>query len=114
MGDRRKLERKYLTYFSRVVDRNNGRLLGYLVDLTTGGALLVGNTPLKTNEIFHLRIDLPEGFSSQEQLDIDVEAVWCHPDVDPEFYRTGLKLLQPQPADLLVLERLLSNLGSVS
>jgi len=111
MDDRRRQERKYLTFFSRVLDRDNGLLLGYLVDMTTGGALMIGSVPLKVNSEFHLRIDLPDHFAPQEQLDIDVKAVWSMPDTDPELYRTGLKLGKVDPMDLLTLEKLLSNYG---
>ena len=111
MDNRRKQDRKYLSFFSRVVDRHNGRLLGYLADLTTGGALLVGNIPLKLGEVFQLRVDLPENFTTRDQLDLEAKAVWSQPDIDPEFYRTGLQLVDVQPMDLLILERLLSDYG---
>ncbi|MBN1148065.1 MAG: PilZ domain-containing protein [Anaerolineales bacterium] len=111
MDNRRRQDRKYLSFFSRVIDRYNGRLLGYLADLTTGGAMLVGNIPLKTGEVFHLRVDLPEDFTTRDQLDLEAKAVWSKPDIDPEFYRTGLQLVDIQPEDLLILERLLSDYG---
>jgi hypothetical protein len=112
MENRRAHDRKYLTYFSRVVDRNTGRMLGYLVDLTTGGALLVGNIPLRVNEVFDVRIDLPDGFASQAQMEIQVKVVWVQPDIDPEFYRTGLQLVNVQPSDLLILGRMVSDYGA--
>jgi hypothetical protein len=111
MEERRKEVRKYLTYFSRVIDRETGLLLGYLVDLTTGGALMVSSMPIKTNVVFNLRVDLPEGFASQGQFDLQAKSIWSQPDTDPEFYRTGLQLLEIRPIDLLTLEQLLSNYG---
>ena len=108
MVDRRKLDRKFLTYFARVLDRNNGLLLGYLEDLTTGGALLIGNTPLKLNEVFQLRIDLPDNFPRKEPLDIDARAMWSQPDEDPQLYRTGLKLVNVQPEEFAMLGLLIS------
>jgi hypothetical protein len=87
-------------------------MLGYLVDLTTGGALLVGNIPLRVDEVFDVRIDLPDGFTSQEQMEIKVKVVWVQPDIDPEFYRTGLQLVNVQPSDLLILGRMLSDYGA--
>jgi hypothetical protein len=108
MDERRRENRKFLNYFSRVIDRESGTVLGYLVDLTTGGALLVGNYPLGPNTPLQLRIDLPEGRFDQEHLDLEVIAVWCHPDGDPELYRTGLRLVNPAPRDLLILTRLMS------
>jgi hypothetical protein len=112
MDERRRESRKYLSYFSRVVDRDSGYMIGYLVDMTTGGALLVGNIFLQPNTSLRLRLDLPDGFSTLEQLELDVRAVWSRPDKDPEFYRTGLQLMNIRPSDLVVLERLLSLHGT--
>ena len=108
MEERRSESRKFLTYFSRVIDRDTGIMLGYLVDLTTGGALLIGNVSLSPDSVLQLRLDLPEDFSPQEKLEIEARAVWSRPDSDPEFYRTGLQLMNIEPKDLNTLERLLS------
>jgi hypothetical protein len=113
LEERRSESRKFLTYFSRVIDRDTGIMLGYLVDLTTGGALLIGNVSLKPDSVLHLRLDLPEDFFPKEQLDIEARAVWSRPDSDPEFYRTGLQLFNVKPTDLNTLERLLSIHSSI-
>jgi len=112
MEERRRLSRKYLSFFSRVVDRNTERLLGYLVDLTAGGALMIGNISLKPGTLLSLRIDLPEDFSPQDQLDLIAKVVWILPDVDPELYRTGLQMVEIQPSDQGVMERLLTDYAS--
>jgi hypothetical protein len=111
--ERRGENRKLLTYFSRVFDRNNGRLLGYLADITTGGFMLIGNVPLKTNSVFQLRIDLPDIYGENEQLDFNAKAVWTRPDEDPELFRIGLKLLDLNPKILFILERLINDYGLV-
>ena len=112
MDERRREERKFLTYFSRVIDRNSGHMLGYLVDMTTGGAMLVGNIPLKLQEVFDVSVDLPDGFADQKELDLVVRAVWSQPDTDPEFFRTGLQLVKIEPKMLLILERLLQRFSA--
>lgn len=112
MEERRKLARKYLSYFSRVIDPNTERLLGYLVDLTTGGALMIGNIPLQQDEVLTMRIDLPEELSPQEQLNLTARVVWVVPDIDPELYRTGLQMVEIESSDLDLLEQLLSNFAS--
>jgi hypothetical protein len=107
--DRRKFDRKFLTYFARVTDRKTGRLLGYLVDLTQKGALLIGDVPLKIDSIFQLRIDLPDEVSDKQSLDIDAIAKWNQPDMDPEFYRTGLEMVPSTDEQFSILEELLSH-----
>ena len=84
-------------------------MLGYLVDLTTNGALLIGDVPLEVNRIFNLQIDLPEDIAPNKKLDLEVRTVWSQPDPDPELFRTGLQLLSVSPQSLAILESLLSN-----
>ena len=112
MEERRKSARKYLSYFSRVMDPNTERLLGYLVDLTTGGALMIGNISLSPGEVIPMRIDLPEEFAPQDQLNLTTKVVWVVPDIDPELYRTGLQMVEIKPSDLEVLEQLLTDYAS--
>lgn len=114
MDNRRRYHRKYLTYFSQVSDQESGVLLGYLVDLTTGGALMIGNYPLDINAVYDLRIELPEGFDSQNDMRLRAKAVWMQPDVETEFYRIGLQLIAITPRDLNLLEKLLVNYGTAS
>jgi hypothetical protein len=109
MEERRRSARKYLSFFSRVIDPHTDRLLGYLVDLTTRGALMIGNISFKTGAILPMRIDLPEEFSPLEHLDLVAKVVWILPDVDPELYRTGLQMVKIEPSNLDVLQRLLTH-----
>ena len=113
MEERRKFDRAFLKYFSKVIDRTNGVVLGYLVDLTTGGALLVGDFPLKLNDIFQLRLDLPENFTEKDHLDFEAKAVWTRPDPTSDYHRTGLKLLNITPLDMLILERMIVDYGII-
>jgi len=79
--------------------------------MTTGGALMKGNLPLKVNSVFQLRIDLPEHFADKAFVEIEAKAIWSTPDVDEEFYRTGLQLIDIDPRDLMILERLITEYG---
>ena len=109
--DRRKQDRKLLTFFSRVVDRKTGRLVGYLADLTTGGALLIGEKPVSANSQLHLRMDLPEDFEAGDHLEFNALTMWCSPDDDPEFYKIGLRLADIPWDDLAIIQRVLNKYG---
>jgi hypothetical protein len=107
MEDRRHIPRRYLNYFSRVTERRTGQMLGYLVDLTTSGALLVGNIALDSHIDYELAIELPEGLHPDNRIALEARVMWVQPDEDPEFFRTGLQLTRIDPNDLAVLEKLL-------
>ena len=110
MDNRRQQERTYLTTFTQVLDRRSGRLLGYLADLTTGGALLVGDQNLETGSLLHLKIGLPENYPRQMIL-LDARVAWSQPESEPDTYKVGLQLVNPQPDDLSLLGRLISDYG---
>jgi hypothetical protein len=111
MPERRSEDRKYLTYFSRVIDRKTGRLVGYMADLTTGGALLIADRELPTGTVLHLRMDLPDGFADKSHLNFNARVIWSRHDDDPDFYKTGLQLYEIALQDLATIQRVLSDYG---
>jgi hypothetical protein len=92
MQERRKLERKYLAIYSRVFDRNSGRVLGYLADLSQKGSMIISDDPLAENSRISLRFDLPDPpLFSTDHLNLDARVAWCKPDIDPAFYNIGFE-----------------------
>ena len=41
MSERRKLNRRHIMFYSRVFDRKTGKFLGYLGNMTVGGAMVI-------------------------------------------------------------------------
>ena len=58
--ERRRIPRKYLVIYSRVFDRTTGQVLGYLSDLTNGGAMIISDDPMQIDLDISLRFDLPD------------------------------------------------------
>ncbi len=46
MEERRKIKRRHLLYFGRVYDETARKLLGYLVDITESGFMLLSEEPI--------------------------------------------------------------------
>jgi len=111
MDNRRNDDRKFLRFFSRVVDRKTGRIIGYLSDLTTGGALLIGERAVEKDVVLHLRMDVPEDFAEKDSLSFNAQVMWCRPDDEPDFYKIGLRLHEITWEDLALIERLLNEYG---
>jgi len=82
--------------------------MGYLVDLTPEGALLIGDRELEISTLYTLQIDLPDEIPSDRYLEIDAQVVWTKPDTEPNFFRTGLKIFPLDNVDRQHLEELLS------
>jgi hypothetical protein len=92
MQDRRKLPRKDLMSYSQVFNLYNGKLIGYLGDLTLIGAMVIGDDSLKEDTHLTISIQLPElPEINDSRLAIPVRVAWCHQDLSPEYFNIGLE-----------------------
>jgi c-di-GMP-binding flagellar brake protein YcgR len=108
MDERRKLDRKYLIVYSRVFERNLGRMLGYLGDLSLSGAMIISEQPQTVNSVLPLRFDLPDlQLFKTGQLDIAARVAHCEPDINPAFYNIGFEFLDVTPEKKAIIERMM-------
>lgn len=110
MDERRKLPRKYLIIYSRVFERDNGTLLGYLCDLSLKGAMILSEGQQEPNTVIPLRFDLPDigpSLFEVEQMDIDARVAYCQPDVSPTFNNIGFEFLEVNPEQKSFIERMM-------
>jgi hypothetical protein len=92
MNDRRQIPRKYLMVYSRVFNRDTGKVLGYLSDLNLMGAMIISDDPLQEGDVIPLRFDLPDPpLFSTDHLNLHARVAWCQPDIDPAFYNIGFQ-----------------------
>jgi hypothetical protein len=110
-AERRKFKRRYLMYYSRVYNRQTGEVIGYMVDLTPEGAMIISEEPIEVGKDFRLRIDMPEEISDKASLDFEATSVWCKPDIDPHFYGTGFRILNLLEQDINLIERMIQEYG---
>ena len=109
MQERRKIERKYLVSYSRVFDRDSGKGLGYLADLSQKGMMTISDEPLVENEFINLRLDLPEPPEfSLKHLDMRAKVTYCRPDVDPEFLNIGFEFMSVDTLESKIIEEMIS------
>ncbi len=108
MSERRHMERKYLVIYSRVFDRKSGKVLGYLSDLTLSGAMIIGEHPIEKGTLITLRMDLPDvAVFNQRHFDVEAEAMWSKPDVDPSFHNTGFQFLNANDEHRTILKHMI-------
>ena len=100
MDERRRLDRKYLIVYSRVFERNLGRMLGYLGDLSLSGAMIISEQPQTIDSVLPLRF-------KAGQLDIAARVAHCEPDINPAFYNIGFEFLDVSPEKKATIERMM-------
>ena len=112
MQARRKPKRRFIMYYTRIFDRSTGAVLGYIIDLSSEGAMLVSEEPFVVHKLYRLRMDVPEEFEIKACLDFEAVCVWSRTDAaDPRFYESGLHLESVPGEDIAMIERIIQEYG---
>ena len=104
---KRKLKRVRLVCSLDICEGQGGQLLGRVEDLTAEGMRIRGPIFLETSSIGPVRLRLPSEIEGRTELDFDVECMWsCESDV-PDLFDSGLRLYEPLPDVVEVIETLI-------
>lgn len=93
MVDSRSEPRKNAKIFIGVYDETAGKLIGYLLDLTTVGMKLKSKMAIRTNADFEFRIDLPIEIAKSTTILLRVNSKWCNKCDDSNYYETGFNIV---------------------
>ncbi|HML39192.1 MAG TPA: PilZ domain-containing protein [Bellilinea sp.] len=87
--DQRKYPRRHLFYYLEVLDLPSNQVIGRLVDITPIGMMLISTKEFPEHKSVRLRLCLPQEFTAADHIDLQGESVWCHKDVNPDYYAIG-------------------------
>ncbi len=107
MQERRKFKRIHLIHYLTIFERDTNKLLGNLVDITPEGILIITEKPVEKGQVFHFRMNLPEDFTEAQELNFDVESVWCEVDINPDLFAVGYHLLNTPEEDIAIIYKLI-------
>lgn len=111
MEGSRSLKRRHLVYYLEVFDNKSDELLGRLVDITTRGIKLVSKTQIPINEMFSIRMILPEGYFRSKELRFDMKSIWSSNDLNPDFYDTGFEVANLKRDERKMIRKLIDLVG---
>lgn len=109
--NKRILKRHYLIYYLRVFNRENGEVLGHLVDITTKGIMIMRDSPINVGEDYKLRIRWRNSSGKLQLADFDGVCKWCRPDVNPDFYGAGFVITSAAPEHVAAISNLIADLA---
>jgi PilZ domain len=113
-ADRRTVRRRHLIYYLRVWDlaQDSAEVLGYLVDITTEGLLLISERPIPLDQVFTLEMRWQDEQQGDQSLRFRARSLWASPDVNPSFYDTGFRLEGGETANALApIQELIGRYG---
>ena len=111
MPEKRKLKRRHLIYYLQVIDRDKDKSIGFLVDITTNGIMIMNESPVETDKTFHLKVQLQTDLSQQSFLDFKAKSKWCKKSINADLYDTGFELIGVTAKDFRGIEDIISELG---
>jgi len=113
MNERRNIERKDFSFYMRLVDNDTQKLVGHLVDISSGGFKLDSQSPIPVEKDFRLRMDLTAEVASKPAMTFVARSKWCEVDpLDPFIYNVGFQLVNISPADLDIFNRMMEKYGT--
>ena len=106
-AEQRRIKRWYLILYLRVHNEDTQELLGHIVDINKEGIRLVSDKPILPHQMFRLWVDVPKESGPNQRIHLEAESLWCGRDVNPDFYDTGLRILNIDTHALLQLQLLI-------
>ena len=107
MPDQRKLKRRQLIYYLKVLDRETDNPVGRLVDITGQGFMLISSDPLPVHLEYGLKMHLPAEMASKDHIEFTALSLWCKKDINPDFFDTGFRFKDITPDDLRIINDLI-------
>ena len=111
MADRRKTKRRYLLYYGRVYDETAQKQLGYLVDITENGFMLLSEEQIPVGATLHLKLELTLDISKGPYMNFTAKSLWCEIDIDPTHYDVGFAIVEIKPKDIKIIQDIIQEYG---
>lgn len=109
--NKRDMKRHYLIYYLRVFNRDNGEVLGYLVDITPKGVMIMRDSPIEVGGDYSMRIRWRNSAGRLQIADFEGVCRWCRPDVNPDFYGAGFAITSADADHVESIRSLIRDLG---
>src|SRR5687768_17941215 len=107
-ADKRKIARRDFTYYMQVTDDLSKQLIGYLTDISTGGFRLDTSKQIPPGQDFRMYIQLTPDIADKHSMVFIARSKWCRPDhVDPNTYNVGFEIINIDPSDMDIFQRML-------
>ncbi len=111
MSERRGLKRRHLIYYLSVFEATTDELLGYLVDITPDGFMIMSENPPEVDRIYQVKVRLSTGKRPDKFLLLKAKSLWTRRDKSAEYYDTGFQIQNPDADTRLQIELLIKELG---
>jgi len=108
----REHQRVYLTFYLRIFEED--KFIGFLIDISKDGLMVMSETPLEENREYNLRMKLPPTFEwkgkkvEDREIHFKGDCRWSkHDEVDKEFYTSGFAFRELSEDDNEIIHKVI-------
>ena len=110
--ERRKLNRRKVSYYLPIMDDNTKQVIGHLMDISPTGLMMDSKIPIPANLKYDLRLDLMEDIAGKSILEFVAISKWCRSDsLQPYMYNAGFQIINISPDNIEVIKRIAEKYG---
>jgi len=113
MVNKRNQSRRNTPHRINVLSSDDGRVLGRLVNITTGGLMFLTDEEFLRNEVVGLRLPLPTMSHDRAAIELRGVVVWKGSDANPNYTRIGLQFENVGAEEGFIIETVLQRLHLV-
>ncbi len=113
MREHRRRPRKNTPHHVKVIDNENGRVVGRVVDITADGMMIICQQQLQVGRKFDFRVVLPVMARDKTDVNLSCEVVYCNHDQNPSYFTAGFRFLNLAGEDGFLLEDVMHKLNLV-
>ncbi|MBE7536539.1 MAG: PilZ domain-containing protein [Anaerolineales bacterium] len=115
MNEKRKVDRRDLSYYLQIKDKNTKQVIGCLSDISAGGFKLDSPQNIQPGRDFHMFIELTPDLSSQTSIDFIARSKWVIPDrFEFNTFNVGFEIINISPNDMAIFQRMFERYGKES
>ncbi|MFC1857336.1 PilZ domain-containing protein [Thermodesulfobacteriota bacterium] len=100
-------ERKNLVYYLKITDTQANKPMGYAVDISKQGFMLITGKPIESESLFQLKMFLPEEIQVGKYFDFSAMSRWCRQDQNPEYYTVGFQFADLSSEGIKIVDYLI-------
>ncbi|WP_435104891.1 hypothetical protein [Arhodomonas sp. AD133] len=109
LGNRTLVQRRH-----QVMERDTGRTLGWVVNLSRSSLVLVGPSPVTEQVCLELVVWLPGASGDSHAVRLTARARWCRPSRYNNEFGVGLEIESVMPEDVHLLDAAVCERGAES
>lgn len=108
--DRRKFTRRHLIFYLRIFDEND-ILLGYLLDISEGGILMMSENEIPEGKQLKLKLKLPKEINEGDSVQFVAVVKRITKDLNENFFDIGFQILEKDKKYSEIIHKLVEFCG---